>query len=264
MKIGVTAVLGKHIKRKSTTRRRDPVSRPRGGLGAIAPALKQKSDYRVLLAHATMEETKELAKNSPSSTPWFVPTDRKCRRKTRDGQGDQDAADHRRPQGDVRRSCWACSMPEPRSATSACRWIRAIRRIARNENAHGRLSGPVEDDRICRAGATARRRIRWRRITAASSARRNASPATKNPTTFGRRAGTPTPTRRWPSSIRRGTSIPSASVATWSAGIRRFFPVRERLREPEKDAAPDQHGLRGLPRAGRETLPRPNWPATMP
>ena len=68
-------------------------------------------------------------------------------------------------------------------------------------------------------GHPPRHALRNWKATAASSARRSASNAMKSPTRRGRRAPMPRPTPPWPTWTRRETSIPSASVATSSAGI---------------------------------------------
>ncbi len=64
MKIGITSVLGKkyqqQIQGQFVT-----MSDPEAALKAVLPELKQKADYLVLLAHATMEETAELKKKFP-------------------------------------------------------------------------------------------------------------------------------------------------------------------------------------------------------
>ena len=64
MKIGITSVLGKkyqqQIQGQFVT-----MSDPEAALKAVLPDLKQKADYLVLLAHATVEETAELKKKFP-------------------------------------------------------------------------------------------------------------------------------------------------------------------------------------------------------
>jgi hypothetical protein len=64
-KIGVTAVLGKKYQQELHN---DEVefSDPVAALKKIVPELKQKADYLVLLAHATREESIELAKTFPA------------------------------------------------------------------------------------------------------------------------------------------------------------------------------------------------------
>ena len=83
---------------------------------------------------------------------------------------------------------------------------------------------------------------------------KSANRATRNLTPYGRKACTPRRMRRWPNSIRRGISIPSASVATSSAGIpRNYFPYEGGYRKPGKNAKVDRRRLRILPRSGRKT-----------
>ncbi len=65
MKIGVTAVLGRTYQKQI---RNDEIemSDPDAILAKIAAELERKSDYRVLLAHATLKEAEELGKKFPA------------------------------------------------------------------------------------------------------------------------------------------------------------------------------------------------------
>ena len=224
MKIGVTAILGKQYQKEIDTP--DPVadiemSDPETALKKIVPELKRKADYLVLLANATQEEAIELAKKFPEFNVVVV------------AEGAELPPDKPETVPGTRTLLITVGHKGMNvivlglfdDAKQPVRYQRVpldsrFPAVARDEAADGRLSGPVEDARVSPSWACGRCRIRWPRPTAASSARRSASRATRSRTTSGRRAGTPTPTRRWRSSIRRGTSIPSASVATSSAGTR--------------------------------------------
>ena len=79
MKIGVTAVLGKKYQ-KEIHNDEIEMSDPDAALAKIVPELKQKSDYLVLLAHATQEESEALGRRSSpqfnvvvSAGGWEVP-----------------------------------------------------------------------------------------------------------------------------------------------------------------------------------------------
>ena len=64
MKLGVTGVLGKQFQKEI---RSDEIEMtdPEAALSALVPELKQKADYLILLAHATKEESIELARKFP-------------------------------------------------------------------------------------------------------------------------------------------------------------------------------------------------------
>ena len=64
MKIGITAVLGKKYQKEIHNDEIEMID-PAAALEKIAPELKKNADYRVLLAHATMEEAVALAKQFP-------------------------------------------------------------------------------------------------------------------------------------------------------------------------------------------------------
>ncbi len=64
MKIGVTAVLGKSYQ-KEIHNDEIEMADPESALKKIVPELKKSSDYRVLLAHAKMDEAIALAKKFP-------------------------------------------------------------------------------------------------------------------------------------------------------------------------------------------------------
>jgi hypothetical protein len=65
VKIGVAAVLGKQSQ-KDIHNDEIEISDPAAALEKIVPELKQKANYLVLLAHATMAESVELAKKFPA------------------------------------------------------------------------------------------------------------------------------------------------------------------------------------------------------
>ena len=191
------------------------MSDPEAALEKIVPELKQKADYLVLLAHATSEESIELGKKFPafnvvvtSDGPAEPPTEPQTIEGTKTllitvGYKGMNAI--------------VLGLFD--DADQPIRYQRVpldsrFAGFARHEDADGGLSGAVEGDRVCRAGAAARAASAVGDQRQSSSARRSASRATRSRTTSGRRAGTATPTTRWRSSIRRGTSTPSASVAT--------------------------------------------------
>jgi hypothetical protein len=64
MRIGVTAILGKQYQREI---RNDEIEflDPEAALSKIVPELRQKCDYMILLAHATLTESVELGKRFP-------------------------------------------------------------------------------------------------------------------------------------------------------------------------------------------------------
>jgi hypothetical protein len=64
MKLGITSVLGKEFQSEI---RSDEIelTDPAAALSRIVPDLKQKADYLILLAHATKEESLELARKFP-------------------------------------------------------------------------------------------------------------------------------------------------------------------------------------------------------
>ena len=64
MKIGVTAVLGTEWQKEIVNAEIEMIA-PETALTKIVPALRQQTDYLVLLAHATMEETLALAEKFP-------------------------------------------------------------------------------------------------------------------------------------------------------------------------------------------------------
>ena len=64
MKIGVTAVLGKKYQQEINNAEIE-FADPEAALKKIVPELKRKADYLVLLAHATSEESEELARKFP-------------------------------------------------------------------------------------------------------------------------------------------------------------------------------------------------------
>ncbi len=65
MKVGVTAILGREYQKEIHNDEIELLD-PDAALEQVVPELKQKSDYLVLLAHATMEESVELAKKFPA------------------------------------------------------------------------------------------------------------------------------------------------------------------------------------------------------
>jgi len=64
MKIGVTGVLGKKWQAEINNSEIEMID-PETALAKVLPELKNKADYLVLLAHATMEETRRLAEEFP-------------------------------------------------------------------------------------------------------------------------------------------------------------------------------------------------------
>ncbi len=64
MKIGVTAVFGKKYQQEINNPNIE-FADPEAALKKIVPELKRKADYLVLLAHATREESEELARKFP-------------------------------------------------------------------------------------------------------------------------------------------------------------------------------------------------------
>lgn len=64
IKIGVTSVIGKQYQKEINNAEIELLD-PDAALAKIVPELKQKSDYLVLLAHATLAESVELAKKFP-------------------------------------------------------------------------------------------------------------------------------------------------------------------------------------------------------
>ena len=64
LRLGVTGVLGKSFQRGVNNPDLEMIA-PEKGLEAVVPVLKQRADYLVLLAHADMKETLELAAKFP-------------------------------------------------------------------------------------------------------------------------------------------------------------------------------------------------------
>ncbi|MCE5302166.1 MAG: hypothetical protein LLF97_03535 [Planctomycetaceae bacterium] len=64
LKIGVTAILGEAFQ-KETHNDEIELSDPVAALEQIVPELKRKADFLVLLSHATVEESKQLARRFP-------------------------------------------------------------------------------------------------------------------------------------------------------------------------------------------------------
>ena len=112
----------------------------------------------------------------------------------------------------------------------------AFRRLAADEGPHGRLPGPTEDARPCRAWASApmphpqtETHGQFVGSDKCESCHEESYAIWKKTPHCSR------PASRSSRPIRRGTSIPSASVATWSAGIRRkFFPYQSGYLSQEK------------------------------
>jgi len=65
MKIGITAILGKQFQRELQDSDTIELADPEPALAAVVPQLKQNAEYLVLLAHATMQESVELAQKFP-------------------------------------------------------------------------------------------------------------------------------------------------------------------------------------------------------
>ena len=145
-----------NIRRRSTTTEIE-MSDPEAALEKIVPELKQKADYLVLLAHATMEESIELGKKFPA---FNVVVTSDGPPEPPDGaasdQRDQDPADHGRLQGAERHRAGPVRR-RPRADPLPARAVGfAFPRLARHEDADGGLSRAAQGDRVCRTGAAAR------------------------------------------------------------------------------------------------------------
>ena len=224
MKIGVTAVFGKKYQQEINNPNIE-FADPEAALKKIVPELKRKADYLVLLAHATREESEELARKfpqfnvvvtsdghevppaEPETIPGtktllitvgkkgmnaivlapFDPVERTCRYQ-------RVPLDSRFKGSPEMKMLMAAYQDQLKAIGFAGLGLRPVPHPLAEQN--GRFVGT----KTCRVSATSPR---------TTSGRRAASR---------RRAATPTPIRRSKTSTRRGTTTPSASVATWSAG----------------------------------------------
>ena len=156
LKIGVTAVLGKEY-RKEIHSDEIEITEPEAALQKILPELKKaRPNYLVLLAHATTEESEELARTLPGlqrrGDGGRVP--RAAERSANDCRW-QDVAHHRRPERNV---CHRAGVHERRrenDSLSARAAGFAVCGLARHEDADDRLPGRVEGHRVCRPGIAA-------------------------------------------------------------------------------------------------------------
>ena len=285
-KFGITGVLGKSCQ-KQIHNSEIEMSDPETALKQILPEMKQKADYLILLANATPEESTDLAKQLPEfdlvvtaggrAEPPAQPT-KLNHGKTllvevgEKGENAVVVAFFADPKHPVRYQRVPLDSRFPASP--------AMKQLMAG------LPGPAQELRLRRPGHPRPCRIRNGRPTAASSARRPARSAMKTPTRRGRKAPMPRPTPPWPTWTRRETSIPSASVATSSAGIpASSFPTRAATKATrrrrslenvgcedchgpgehhvaaEHEAAPTRHYRRSCNRRWSSPRPRPPIPA---
>ena len=227
IKLGVTAILGRSYQ-KEINNPEIEMGDPVAALKPIVPELRRKADYLVLLAHASMDESVALAKQFPefnvvvTSDGGEVPP---AKPETVPGTKTLLITVGHKGMDVVVLGLFG----EPRQPTVRYQRVPLDSRFPASPQM--KMLMAAYQDQLKTIGfaglGPGRCRIRFWRPTAGSSARQSASRATINRTTCGRRPDTPMPTTRWPSSIRRGTSIPSASVATWSAGTRPAFSLTQ-------------------------------------
>ena len=190
---------------------------------------REDCDVRILLANATIEEARELAKQFPGSIWWSAPAGTPPLR-ARENRRHEGAADRGGPQG-----MYVIVVGFFDDAKQPVRFQRVALDSRFKDTAEMKQLMASYQDQLEATGLGRAWAIKQRAASApekgdklpANSPRR---PVAKNVIRrlgiSGARPSTRTPPKRSPSSIHRGSTTPSASVATPPAGIQaNSFPM---------------------------------------